>query len=146
MRKDSKSAFLKSAILFLAISVSSCGGGNAYEGIPNVAVDLYIYPTDPLYQPLQVVGGWAYVIGGSKGIIVYRNSFEEFSAYERHTPYDPEKNCSLAYVDSFELVAVDSCSKTRYVLTDGSVLSGPGSLPLKPYFTTFDGDALHITN
>jgi hypothetical protein len=146
MGKDSISTVLKGLIPLLFIVLSSCGGSNAYQGIPNVAVDLYIYPSDPLYTSISVVGGWQYVPGGSKGIIVYRNSFEEFSAYERHTPYDPEKDCSVAYVDSFNLVAVDSCSKTQYTLIDGSVLSGEGTLPLKPYFTSFDGEVLRITN
>jgi hypothetical protein len=48
----------------------------------NQSIDLNL----PSYYSLAGVGGYAYVVGGSRGIIVYRRSLDEFIAFDRHSP------------------------------------------------------------
>ncbi|HRP83058.1 MAG TPA: hypothetical protein PLY76_14295, partial [Flavobacteriales bacterium] len=44
--------------------------------VPLVNVDITVNLNLPEYNALQVVGGWAYLIGGSEGIVVYRKSMD----------------------------------------------------------------------
>lgn len=114
--------------------------------IPYVYVNLYIYPSEPLYNKLNAVGGWVYVSGGSRGIVVYRRSNDEFVAYDRHCTYQPDNSCGTVNVNSSQIMAVDSCCGSQFVLTDGSVAKAPATISLKAYQTSFDGNALHIFN
>ncbi len=115
--------------------------------IPNVPVNLYLNLTLPAYQDLNIPGGWAYVTGGSKGIIVYRN-FNEFVALDRHTTSDPNSSCSIAKVDSVNnFVLNDPCSTSQYSLLDGTVTKGPAKWGLRKYNATWDGaNIVYISN
>lgn len=115
--------------------------------IPNVAVNILLNLNLPAYQNLNNPGGWAYVNGGSKGIIVYRN-FNEFVALDRHTTVFPDSTCSIAEVDSINgFVLNDPCSAAQYSISTGTVIKEPAQWGLKQYFTTWDGAlALQITN
>lgn len=132
------------ATCLLAIALFGCR--NQYQGIPNVNVDIYINLQDPSYQSLSGIGSWAYVNGGSRGIIVFNLDNENFLAYERHCPHDPEKTCAKIEVDETNLIAIDSCCLTKYQLLDGVPIDGPGVLPLLSYKTSFDGNIVHVRN
>lgn len=114
--------------------------------MPNVYVNIYIYTTDPEFVNLNAVGGWVYITGGSRGIVVYRNSIEEFMAYDRHCTYEPSNSCARIEVEQSNITAVDSCCGSKFVLTDGSVINGPASLSLKRYPIKLEGNTLHIYN
>ncbi len=132
------------SILIVSITLFACR--NQYRGIPNVSVDVYINILDPSYSSLAGLGAWKYVNGGSKGIIVFNLDNETYLAYERHCPHDPENECSQVVVDETNLIAVDSCCMTKYQLLDGNPISGPGTIPLLTYRTSFDGNIIHIRN
>ena len=114
--------------------------------IPYVPVNIYIYPSDPNFNKLNTPGGWAYLNGGSRGIIVYRRSNEEFVAYDRHCTYDTENVCGQVEVNSSQIISIDSCCMSEFVLTDGSVVKSPASAPLQAYQVSFNGNELHIFN
>ncbi len=135
----------KTLILILLLSICACRKENK-NGIPLVAVDIYLYTSDPIFFNLQVPGGWEYITGGSRGILVYRRSYEEFAAFDRHCTYQPDNTCGRVYVDSTNIKAVDTCCGSEFHIYDGSVLNGPASFALKQYQTTFDGSVLHIFN
>ncbi len=141
-----KHSLRTAAVLFtlLTLVLTSC---KKEDTIPNVAVDFYVHLSDPQFVNLQVVGGWVYVTGGSKGIIIYRKSQSEFMAFDRHCPYKPSDGCTVT-VDSSNLLCEDaSCCHSKFLITDGSVSSGPASHPLKRYQTSFDGtDLVHVFN
>lgn len=128
------------------ILMSSCKEENQ-NPIPNLPVNIYINLTLPAYQSLNHPGGWAYVTGGSKGLIVYRN-FDTFIALDRHTTYTPDSICSIAEVDSINFFVInDPCSSSQYNLTDGTVVKGPAKWGLRNYYTSWDGNYnLQITN
>jgi len=115
-------------------------------GIPFVPVDISINVNLPEHISIAVPGGSEQIGGGSRGIIIYRASFNEFIAYERHCPYRPEDLCAVG-IDSTLTTATDlACCSTSYLLINGSVTQGPGSLPLQQYNTTFNGTTLRIFN
>ena len=117
--------------------------------VPLVAVDISININLPEYNALAVTGGWAYINGGSQGLIVYRKSPEEFVAMDRHCTYRPEDLCRV-YVDDSQIIARDTVSTnacgSAFLLLDGSVINGPAVPGLKLYNTTFNGTYLHVFN
>jgi len=116
------------------------------SNIPLVKVDITIHITDPAYIDIAVPGGWMYVNGGSRGIIIYRVSNDAFNAYDRHCTYESSNSCALVSVDVSNITGLDDCCGSKFLLTDGSVTKGPANLPLKQYTTSFDGQVLRIYN
>ena len=116
--------------------------------IPYVYVDFYVSVADPNFSALNAVGGWVYVTGGSKGIIIYRKDVNEMMAFERHCPWDPNASCSRVEVQSSGLLGEDLCCNSVYLMTDGTPSSGPGTAgqALLKYQTTFDGITIHVFN
>lgn len=116
--------------------------------VPYVYVDQYINISLPSYSSLNYIGGWTYITGGSRGIIIYRQSYDQFSAYDRHCTYNADNPCGKATVDSTNTFVECSCDSSRYQLFDGLVIQGPATYSLKNYQTNFDviTNQLHIFN
>ncbi len=131
-----------SAWLLLVVALGTLSCKRDRSELPDVLVDIQVNINNPGYINLQAIGGSMYFDGGSRGIIVYRKSADEFIALERHCPYQASKGCRVTTDDS-GLIAVDSdCCGSRFLLTDGSVQSGSSSFPLRRYQTYFDGAAI----
>lgn len=144
-----KNLFYTVFIFTILILLMNCKKTKEEEGndIPYVFVNFNIDVTSTLYNTLNSPGGWTYYDNaGVKGIIIYRNSMTEFTAYERNCPYQPLNTCSRVNVDkSFSLV-IDSCCGSKFILNDGSIFQGPATRGLKTYKTYLDGNILYITN
>jgi nitrite reductase/ring-hydroxylating ferredoxin subunit len=121
---------------------------NTTSGVPNVAVDFYIYLTQPAYSSLNGVGNHVYVTGGADGIIIYHKTIDEFAAYDRACPYDYYSVSAQVIVESNGLFAFDSLHcKSKFNLLDGSVQNGPASQSLKAYAADYDGSTIvHVHN
>lgn len=136
-------------LLLAALAIAFTAGGCKKEqvvAVPIVPVDIQINLNLPEYNALQVVGGWAYIIGGSEGLLVYRKSADEFSALDRHCTYQSADQCKVT-VDAGGVVARDTaCCHSAFLLLDGSVVQGPATFGLKQYHTTFNGQVLRIFN
>jgi|TARA_R110000737_G_scaffold353495_1_gene406163 hypothetical protein len=121
---------------------------NKYHPVPNIATDITIDINLPSYIALTGVSGWAYVNGGSRGIIVFRRSPDEFIAFDRHSPADPNGTCERPLTpdtDNF-LTLVDSCNNATFSLYDGSPQSN-SEFGLRAFQTSFNGSsALRIFN
>ena len=83
--------------------------------------------------------------GGSRGLIIYHKSLDEYLCYDRHSPYNVPAGCIVEVMDD-NIVIEDPCSDSQWIITDGSVISGPASKPLEGYQTTFIDPILHIYN
>ena len=131
---------------FLCVGVVfyGCKKDSTNNNIPNTVVDIYIYTNNPSYINVSVVGGWAYITGGVRGILLYRKSTTEFMCYDRNCTYDPSQTCATVIVDGTNILAKDTCCNSTFSIYDGSVTQGPAGLPLKAYNNTFDGNVLHI--
>lgn len=137
----------KYTLLFLILTtVFSCKKDDKDNNVPYTGVDIYIYSNNPSFVDVSVVGGWTYITGGVKGILLYRKSSSEFMAYERNCTYQPNNSCATIYVDSNDITATDTCCHSQFSIYDGSVLQGPASMSLRTYNTSFDGNVLHIYN
>ena len=126
---------------FLLLS-AKCNNQNQHP-VPFVPVDITIDIQLPSYSNLQGVGGWTYLNGGSRGIIVYRKAIDEFVAFDRHAPSDPEGSCPIALYpdDQNFLQLIDSCNNAVFSLYDGSPVSN-SIFGLRQYATQFNGNNL----
>lgn len=131
--------------LFLLNLGNSCRK-NDYANIPNVYVDINIDVTSTIYMELNHVGGWLYLTGGVKGILVYRSSIDEFMTFERCCTFDSDISEARIEVDSTDIMAIDKTCGSTFLILDGSVVNGPATVALKRYRNNFDGIYLHIYN
>ena len=128
-------------VLLFVISV---GCRDKDKGVRERDVNINININSAEYNRLNVVGGYEYITGGIDGIVVYRKSYDEFVAYERHCPYN-SSNCRRIEVLAAPLV-IDSGCGSRFLLNDGSLVNGPSKYGMKQYRTYYDGTYLHIYN
>jgi nitrite reductase/ring-hydroxylating ferredoxin subunit len=135
--------FLLSSLLIF--SFPSCKKDQQTVEIPYFPVNFSIVLANPQFNRLNAPGGYVYVTGGSKGIIIYRAGAEQFIALDRHCPYRVDENCRVM-VNATQVVAADSCCGSEFVLTDGSVIKGPSTFSLQRYQTEFDGSVLRVYN
>lgn len=132
--------------LVLASGTFSCRK-NKLHPVPSIPFDISININLPTYSALTGVGGYAYVDGGSKGIVVYRMNTYEFVAFDRHSPAN-DGECAKPLENDEEnfLILRDSCSGATFSLIDGSPVSG-SDFGLRKYITVFDGNTnLRIYN
>ena len=134
--------------LFL-LQVSCKKDDNAVE--PPAYVNISINPNSTEYQELNTVGGWAYikesVPSPSRGIIVYRLTQNDFMAYDRLPPYEPDQCCDGNVCTTLNVDmpwVVDTCTNSQYQIIDGAPFDGPSTIPLIRYTTHYDGIILQI--
>lgn len=132
-------------LVLLTFIVVAGPGCNRNRFIPYIPVDFEINLNLPAYQPLTAVSGWITVSGGSRGIIIYRRNQDEFVAYDRHSTYNVEAACQVKVEDD-NILITDPCSGSQWVITDGSVATGPAELPLQQYQTIWTPPILRIVN
>jgi len=132
-------------LLFLMVTTVFLFGcrKNNQNPVPNIPLDITIDINLPSYIALQGVGSYAYVNGGSRGIIVYRKSLGEFVAFDRHSPADPNGTCPLPlYPDNANFLQLkDSCNNASFSLYDGAPISN-SEFGLRQYATQFNGTNL----
>lgn len=133
-------------VITASLFLSSCIRNNNL--VPYVPVDLYINLYLPSYSNLNAIGGWAYVSGGSKGIIIYRQTADVFSAYDRHCTHNADNPCGSVNVDSTSTFVECTCDGSQFQLYDGLVINGPAAFSLKPYRTSYSlsSNVVHIYN
>lgn len=131
-------------LLFLATPYSC--DKNDDDLIPYVYVDFTIDILSTFYTELSSVGGYVYVTGGYKGILLYRLSMDEFLAWDRCCSYKPYEPCERIEMEPSGLTMIDSCCGSRFIILDGSPIEGPATRTLRPYRTFFDGRYLRVMN
>ena len=137
--------FFFSLFIFLFVG---CKKKSNQNPIPSIPFDITINIDLPSYSSLIGVGGWTYVVGGSKGIIVYRKSTDQFVAFDRQSPKDVDNTCltPLSPDSSNFLQLNDFCSGAKFSLYDGSAISG-SDIGLRQYQTVWNGtNSLRIYN
>lgn len=144
---EMKLRFILLCSLGVILISASCKKNSAHP-VPNIPFDMTINLTLPSYSALNGVGGYAYVNAGSKGVIVYRRGVDDFVAWDRHSPADPEGNCAtpLTPDDDNFLLLNDVCNSAQFSLYDGSPVSN-SDFGLRGYATAWNGnDQLRIFN
>ena len=143
------------AVVLMAFLNACKKGEDPNSDIPYAYINVVINPNSTMYQELNIVGGWLYypyVNAPSRGLIIYRLSQDQFMAYERTPPVnsnacvDAETGIyTHLVVDEYYPFVYDTCSDYSYQIIDGSPIS-PATIPLKQYYTSYDGTYLSINN
>ena len=163
MKHKILSFFCAVALLF---ALQACESYPENPNRPQTPFNFSIYPNTLQYQALNVTSGWIYltseVESTSRGIIVYRQSENEFLAYDRLPPNEPnactdsQGNTTRMVVD-FPFV-VDRCNNAYYNILNGQLIirepdmipdfptTGTSVYPLIQYHTTYDGNKLTVYN
>lgn len=137
------------AISFILLSMLSCIDTPHNPNTPDVYINFSIDPNSTFYYELNAVSGYSEVtaLWPSRGIIIYRYSQDEFKAYERQSPNEPNhcgENSRL--IVEFPFV-VDTCLDVKYSILDGSIFTpGYNGYPLIEYRTQYDGNTLRVFN
>lgn len=131
------------SLILLLLLVSPACDNEKQPQIPYVYVNIPLYPNSIDFIP---IGGYLYVNGGYRGIVVYRFLEDEFGVYERCCPYDPEMSNARVSVDRSGTTCVDSVCMSKFILYDGSPYAGPSPYMLMKYRYSYDGDLLLIYN
>ena len=135
-------------ILLLFLHFSACKKKNNQNPIPSVPFDITINIELPSYSNLIGVGGWAYAIGGTRKLIIYRKSTDDFVAFDRQSPTDIDGTCATSLTPDTNnfLQLNDFCSDAKFSLYDGSTTSG-SNYGLRQYQTSWNGvNSLRIYN
>jgi nitrite reductase/ring-hydroxylating ferredoxin subunit len=114
--------------------------------VPNVPVNLRLDLDDPANFQLNSVGGSMTIIGGNRGIIVYRRGLNEYSAIERTCSYQSTDTCAYVSIDSTISTVGCYCCGSRFQLLDGAPIKGPANASLRLYQTNLINRYLYIYN
>jgi len=125
--------FLTSLLLFT--SVSSCDDKN--QVVPYVYVQFEIFLGDPDMQDLIPIGGSVMVNGGHRGIIIYHNSIDEYTAYDRACTYHPNEDCRVQLGNSWASLECDCCDSEYLLYNDAIPSKGPAEIGLLKYNVTY---------
>lgn len=132
--------------------------GQQQNDVPNVPVNITVNMNLPDYLSLQSQGGWAYLNGGVKGIVLYHHYDDNYYALERNCPYQPFDDCATVTVELNNVFLrcgkyksdTDTtwipCCNSHYSLESGFLISGPSRYSLKNYRVSRSGNVLYVTN
>lgn len=142
------------------VTLSQCkkDGSQQQNDVPNVPVNITVNMNLPEYLSLQSQGGWAYLNGGVKGIVLYHHFDDAFYALERNCPYQPFDDCATVTVDLTGVFLrcgkfksnTDTtwipCCNSEYSMESGFLISGPSRFSLKNYRVSRSGNVLYVSN
>ena len=113
--------------------------------IPNVRVDIEVDLNSIDSQPLQQIGGFLYLDGGVRGIVLIHTGLTEYVALDLNCTYQPaQANANVVMDDSGFFLQDSTCTSTFDI--HGFPTGGPASFPLKKYQITRSEDILFIVN
>jgi hypothetical protein len=137
-----------SAVMLVLSACSKNNSDDTSSNVPTVSVNLSINVNTSAYSTLSTVGGIAYLTNvGNRGILLYRLSTSTILAFDRTCTYDlPDANGIIVALTNGTAMCQD-CNSI-YNLYDGSVNTGPTTLGLKKYNTSYNSTTgiLVITN
>ena len=113
------------------------------DGIPFAFVEIDVNLNQSDFVDLRRDGGFVYILGGVKGIILYHENENSYWAFERNSPVNPTSACAIVDVDQSGLFIIDPCSGATFDFT-GTPTNGIARFPLRTYGTTLDNNWLYI--
>ena len=125
--------------------LQACDDPQIEDGIPMVIVNETINLNNYQYQALNLIGGYVYLNAGVRGIIIYRQSLNEYIAIERNCTFQPMEQCADVGVDQSTLFLIDTCCNSTFDF-NGFPTGGPATFPLRQYRTVLNNNLLTITN
>lgn len=126
--------------ILLLIFLFACKKDENDSQVPRIATDIQVNLNLPTNSALLNPGGYVGINGGSRGIIIYRLSQDEFTAFDRHCTYNVEEGCAVNAMGG-TLVQDEECCESEFELLNGTPVSGEAERPLLQYSTQFNPNA-----
>ncbi len=139
-----KSFYVTMLMLFTTIQYT-CNEDPLIDFIPQVFVEETINLNNFEYNRLNNLGGFVYISGGVRGIIIYRKSTSEYLAFERNCSFQPLDECAQVKIDESTLFMIDTCCSSTFNF-DGLPTGGPAEIPLRQYMTFLNQNLLTVTS
>jgi hypothetical protein len=132
----------------MVCSILACNSDLQDDAIPLTPFDeIQLNLTLPDYSTLMSTGGYKAInTGGTRGIILYRNSNSSVVAFERNCSYQPLNACATVDIHSSGLYMHDACCGSSFRWEGGAPTGGPAWRPLVQYATSLNGSVLTITD
>ena len=140
-----KHTLLLSLVAAVLLLFARCEGDNWRDPIPYVAVDTVINLINQQYLPLRLDRGHMSILGGYRGIIIYRENATTYRAFEQASPHRVDEACAEIFVDPSGLYMREGCDQSIYDF-NGNPTGGVAQWPLRQYNTQLDGNLLYIFN
>jgi hypothetical protein len=123
-------------VFILALSATlSCNRNNTM--LPTVSFSISVNINEPSFFDATVPMGWVYYNGPNVNLIIYRVDQDHFNIYDARSTYNPTSPCYVR-VNSDNVTVSDQCSTSKWLLNDGSLISGPATYALLDYSYSFD--------
>ena len=124
----------------------SCDNQDNGAIIPFVPVYEQIDYNSIINKELWNTGGYKEINdAGYKGLIIYRESSNNFRVFDQACSYDPLESCSKVVVDESGLFLIDKCCNSTFNFS-GIPTGGPAFKPLLEYNTHIEGNFLIVSN
>jgi Rieske Fe-S protein len=122
-------------LLFILLFSVACRDRNTVLPEQNFYIQFNV--NEPAFFDITVPSGWVYYNGSEVDLIIYRATMDEMIAYDARSTYDIDAQCLVTVTDD-NIIIEDPCSGSQWIITDGSVITGPASLPLLTYEVSFN--------
>ena len=132
-------------LVILFLLTLACDPAIEESGVPNVVVNEEVNLNDIDNIALKQVGGYIYILGGVRGIIVRHETQNVFKAYDRNCTFQPADASAVVNIESSGFFMEDTSCGSTFDL-NGFPTGGPAEFPLKEYRVSLAGDILFITN
>lgn len=130
--------------MLLLLLLAACGK----ETVCNVTIGMTNFQIDPnsaYYSGLNNVGGYMYLVGGNRGVIVVRTARDQFVAFERTCPEDGESAVEVSEDWGCALLECPTCHSCFITETGGMPMEGSvTACPLYQYGTTYSDGILYV--
>lgn len=134
----------RTVLLLLLLIFASCGKENRCF-VPIGLTNFEIEPNSAYYAGLNNVGGYIYLTGGHRGVIVVRTALDQFVAFERTCPADSTTAVEISSDWGSSLLECPKCHSCFLVYSDGIPMEGSAAnCPLYQYSTLYSGGILYV--
>jgi Rieske Fe-S protein len=140
--------FSATSSLLLLTACNKTNSTDSSSAIPYAAVNLTLNVNSSAYTSLTPVGGVAYLTSvGYRGIMLYHINAGTILAFDRTCSYDISDVNGIVYAQNNGTAICPDCNST-YLLANGNVNTGPSTIGLTEYHTTYvqSTGVLTITN
>lgn len=140
---------MKKALPYLLLALStialtSCGREQRCN-VPIGMTNFTIEPNSAYYSGLNNVGGYMYLTGGHRGVVVIRTAYDQFVAYERTCPADSTSAVEVTSDWGSSILECPKCHTLFVVNADGYPMDdGATACPLYQYSTAYSGGVLSV--
>ena len=133
------------ATILVTCLFSACESDNWRDPIPYVSVDTLVNLNNQQFQALRLDRGYVEILGGYRGIIIYRENATDYRAFEKASPHRVDEACAEIIVDPSGLFMREVCDNSIYDFA-GNPSGGVAQFPLRRYNTQLEGNLLYIFN